>query len=149
MISKGTKTYKNHTRYTRNIPQFHVMLQRMFSPTINQTLPASIPQLQTAPHRRRKPNQWWVAWGETQGIGSKPSKDEVGRLVCFRAPRRNIKLMVNSFWRQRVLLAHLQSSAFDFFLLGERFGYCCSTRKELQESETNWIKWVTPPLARA
>ena len=39
------------------------MLQRMFSPTINQTLPASIPQLQTAPHRRQKPNQWWVAWG--------------------------------------------------------------------------------------
>ena len=24
-------------------------------------------------------------------------------MVCFRAPRRNIKLMVNSFWRQRVL----------------------------------------------
>ena len=74
-VQKHTKT--RNQIHTHNIRQFHVMLQRMFSPTINQTLPASIPQLQTAPHRRRKPNQWWVAWEATRGIGSKPSTDEV------------------------------------------------------------------------
>lgn len=148
MISKGTKTYKNHTRYTRNIPEFHVMLQRMFSPTINQTLPASIPQLQTAPHRRQKPNQWWVAWGRLGELARSRRRTRFEGWFASGPPGGT-----SSLWSTRsggnVSFGPSAFICIRFFLLGERFGYCCSTRKELQVSEANWIKLATPPLARA
>ena len=135
--------YTKTTHDTHSISRSFISGSKGCEPTINQTLPTT-PQLQTAPHHRRKPNPWWVASGGLGELARSHRRMSFEGWLCWFVSGCRAE---HQAYGQLVLEATCPVVHLHSVFWGESFGYCCSTGKELQVSEGKQL--AAPPLARA